>query len=111
MILVLDYCRRRRCRRRRRLLLNGGCGSLLGQMLLHIPDRVNSPGDCFWMGWWGYAKREELNSHQCWEQEQALALAKVCEELALALANAEQKKYLNPYCYSRFLFSEAVRYV
>ena len=50
MILVLDYCRRRRCRRRRRLLLNGGCGSLLGQMLLHIPDLVNSPGDCFWMG-------------------------------------------------------------
>ena len=52
-----------------RLLLNGGCGSLLGQMLLHIPDRVNSPGDCFWMGWWGYAKREQFvklatESHQ-----------------------------------------------
>ena len=43
-----------------RLLLNGGCGSLLSQMLLHIPDRVNSPGDCVWMGWWGYAKREEF---------------------------------------------------
>ena len=46
----------------RLLLLNGRCESLLGHMLLHIPDRVDSPGDCFWMGWWGYAKREEFLS-------------------------------------------------
>ena len=25
-------------------------------------DQGNSPGDCVWMGWWGYAKREELEN-------------------------------------------------
>ena len=29
-------------------------------MLLHFPDQRNSPGDRFWMGWWGYAKRQEF---------------------------------------------------
>jgi hypothetical protein len=29
-------------------------------LLPHVPDHLNSPGRCFWMGWWGYAQREEL---------------------------------------------------
>ena len=29
-------------------------------MRLRIPDQGNPPGDCFWMGWWGYAKREQF---------------------------------------------------
>ena len=37
-----------------------GCSALLNCIMRHIPDQVNSPGDCFWMGWWGYAKREEF---------------------------------------------------
>ena len=37
-----------------------GCSSFLNCILVHIPHKGNSPGDCFWMGWWGYAKREEL---------------------------------------------------
>ena len=31
-------------------------------MLLHCPDSGNSPGNCFWMGWWGYAKRQEFRA-------------------------------------------------
>ena len=33
---------------------------LLHCMLLHFPDQRNSPGDRVWMGWWGYAKRQEI---------------------------------------------------
>ena len=29
-------------------------------MRQRIPDQGNPPGDCFWMGWWGYAKREQF---------------------------------------------------
>ena len=31
---------------------------MLRCMRLRIPDQGNSSGDCFWMGWRGYAKRE-----------------------------------------------------
>ena len=29
-------------------------------LLLQFPDHLNSPGHRFWMGWWGYAKRQEF---------------------------------------------------
>ena len=31
-------------------------------MLLPCPGSGNSPGNSFWMGWWGYAKRQESTS-------------------------------------------------
>eukprot|EP00959_Pyramimonas_sp_CCMP1952_P031026 650762-Pyramimonas_sp.AAC.1 len=31
-------------------------------MPLHFHDRDNSPGDCFWMRWWGYAKRHRYDN-------------------------------------------------
>eukprot|EP00959_Pyramimonas_sp_CCMP1952_P101813 2129875-Pyramimonas_sp.AAC.1 len=39
--------------------LQDGRGSRLNCLLLHLPHQGNSPGDCFGVGWWGYAKREE----------------------------------------------------
>jgi len=29
-------------------------------IIIHVPDQGNSPGDRFWMGWWGHAKRQEF---------------------------------------------------
>ena len=38
------------------------CGRFLYCMLLHVPDQSNSPGDRFWTGWCGYAKRQEFQT-------------------------------------------------
>ena len=55
-------------RRRRRFLLQPPPRGLYDSfprplffcMLPRFPDHLNSPGHRFWMGWWGYAKRQEI---------------------------------------------------
>ena len=34
--------------------------ALFHYVRLFIPSPVSSPGHCSWMGWWGYAKHQEL---------------------------------------------------
>ena len=38
------------------------CVSLFYYMLIYFPSPNNSPGHRLWMGWWGYAKRQQLLS-------------------------------------------------
>ena len=66
--LMVDSCRRRRCRCRASKRSSSSSSwslsvsSLLSRILLHNADQGNSPGDCFWMDWWGCAKRERFSS-------------------------------------------------
>ena len=52
-------------------------------MLPHFPDHLYSPGRRFWMGWWGYAKRQELSwrgcRHRLRDSRRPLGCEKACE--------------------------------
>ena len=54
------------------------CGRMFYCMLLHFPDLSSSPGDRFWMGWWGYAKRQGFAQDASKTTQDASKIAQNC---------------------------------